>query len=63
MKEVSVLVKEKQTIVTINGQQFFTADWVMAQFSKQMASIDRANRIAAGAMVVAILSIILSAAL
>lgn len=50
-------------IVTIDGQQFFTADWVMAQMETQSASINRANRIAAGAMVIAILSVILSVAL
>lgn len=50
-------------IFTIDGQQFFTADWVMEQMEAQSASINRANRIAAGAMVIAILSVILSVAL
>ena len=50
-------------IVTIDGQQFFAADWVMEQMEAQSASINRANRIAAGAMVIAILSVILSVAL
>lgn len=56
------MVKEKQTIVTIDGQQFFTADWVMAQFSKQMFSIDRAIQMSGMALTLSIVAVIISVA-
>lgn len=58
--------KEKKTIVEVDGEQVFTARWVMEQMAAQRACIDRTNRMAAIAMlvsIVSILSVILSAIL
>lgn len=48
------------SVVTIEGEQFFTAKWVLEQMSAQNSSIGRANRIAAVAVVISVLSLISS---
>lgn len=50
-------------IVVINGEQFFTAQWVMEQMNAQNDRIDRANRLAAVSICTAILAAILAAVL
>ena len=54
---------ESGKIVTIGADQFFTADWLMEQMSAQGSSISRANIIAACAVVISLLSLIVSIAL
>ena len=55
--------KEGKSIIEVGQEQVFTARWVMEQMKALRSSVDRANRIAALAVIVAILAIILSAVL
>lgn len=51
---------KKKAVIEVDGEQVFTARWVLEQMTAQNASIDRANRIAVVAVLVSALLFILS---
>lgn len=63
MEKRHIVGAGKGAILDVDGVQVFAAWWVMEQMAAQTASIDRANRIAAIALVVSVFSVILSAIL
>nr|WP_325297691.1 hypothetical protein [uncultured Dysosmobacter sp.] len=63
MEKRHIVGAGKGAILDVDGGQVFAAWWVMEQMAAQTASIDRANRIAAIALVVSVFSVILSAIL
>lgn len=51
---------KKKAVIEVDGEQVFTARWVLEQMTAQNASIDRANRTAIVAVLVSALLFILS---